>query len=85
VVIQQAPGNRLVPAASGANTHTLSGLDPVTGYCFKVGTVVAFGQPSSVAWSPALCIRGAAETSPGGQDDQVQPPIVLPPATPPPS
>ncbi|MFI6740020.1 protein kinase [Nonomuraea sp. NPDC050451] len=83
VVIQQAPGNRLVPAASGRNTHTLGGLDPVTGYCFKVGTVVALGQPSSVAWSPALCIRGAAETSPGGQDDQVQPPIVLPPATPP--
>ncbi|MEU6784863.1 protein kinase [Nonomuraea angiospora] len=85
VVIQQAPGNRLVPAASGSNTYTMGGLDPVTGYCFKVGTVVALGQPSSVAWSSALCIRGAAETSPGGQDDQVQPPIVLPLATPPPS
>ncbi|MER6004747.1 protein kinase [Nonomuraea angiospora] len=82
VVIQQAPGNRLVPAASGSNTYTLGGLDPVTGYCFKVGTVVAIGQPSSVAWSSALCIRGAAETN---QDDQVQPPIVLPLATPPPS
>ncbi|MET9246722.1 protein kinase [Nonomuraea sp. NPDC003709] len=82
VVIQQAPGNRLVPAASGSNTYTLGGLDPVTGYCFKVGTVVAIGQPSSVAWSSALCIRGAAETN---QNDQVQPPIVLPLATPPPS
>ncbi|MGW0200914.1 protein kinase domain-containing protein [Nonomuraea sp. NPDC003201] len=82
VVIQQAPGNRLVPAASGSNTYTLGGLDPVTGYCFKVGAVVAIGQPSSVAWSSALCIRGAAETN---QDDQVQPPIVLPLATPPPS
>ncbi|MFI7228154.1 protein kinase [Nonomuraea angiospora] len=85
VVIQQAPGNRLVSAAGGSNTYTLGGLDPVTGYCFKVGTVVALGQPSSVAWSSALCIRGAAETSPGSQDDQVQPPIVLPLATPPPS
>ncbi|MET7337333.1 protein kinase [Nonomuraea sp. NPDC005650] len=85
VVIQQAPGDRLVSAASGGNTYTLGGLDPVTGYCFKVGAVVALGQPSSVAWSSALCIRGAAETSPGGQDDQVQPPIVLPLATPPPS
>ncbi|MBB5778867.1 protein kinase domain-containing protein [Nonomuraea jabiensis] len=85
VVIQQAPGNRLVSAASGSNTYTLGGLDPATGYCFKVGAVVTLGQPSSVAWSSALCIRGAAETSPGGQDDQVQPPIVLPLATPPPS
>ncbi|MEV4017828.1 protein kinase [Nonomuraea angiospora] len=85
MVIQQAPGNRLVSAASGSNTYTLGGLDPATGYCFKVGTVVTLGQPSSVAWSSALCIRGAAETSPGGQDDQVQPPIVLPLATPPPS
>ncbi|MFF4622157.1 protein kinase domain-containing protein [Nonomuraea jabiensis] len=85
VVIQQAPGNRLVSAASGSNTYTLGGLDPVTGYCFKVGAVVTLGQPSSVAWSSALCIRGAAETSPGGQDDQVQPSIVLPLATPPPS
>ncbi|WP_431927979.1 protein kinase domain-containing protein [Nonomuraea jabiensis] len=85
VVIQQAPGNRLVSAASGSNTYTLGGLDPVMGYCFKVGAVVTLGQPSSVAWSSALCIRGAAETSPGGQDDQVQPPIVLPLATPPPS
>ncbi|MEV4580518.1 protein kinase [Nonomuraea jabiensis] len=85
VVIQQAPGNRLVSAASGSNTYTLGGLDPATGYCFKVGAVVTLGQPSSVAWSSALCIRGAAETTPGGQDDQVQPPIVLPLATPPPS
>ncbi|MFI7125046.1 protein kinase [Nonomuraea sp. NPDC050153] len=85
VVIQQAPGNRLVPTASGGNTYTLGGLDPVTGYCFKVGAVIALGQPSSVAWSSSLCIRGASETSPGGQDDQVQPPIVLPLATPPPS
>ncbi|MEV0380467.1 protein kinase [Nonomuraea sp. NPDC050643] len=84
-VIQQAPGDRMMSAATGTTTYTVGGLEPTTGYCFKVGSVVALGQPSSVAWSSALCIRGAAEANPGGQDDEVQPPIVLPLATPPPS
>ncbi|AQZ65393.1 hypothetical protein BKM31_31585 [[Actinomadura] parvosata subsp. kistnae] len=79
-IIQQSPGDRLMTAPSGSTTYTIGGLDAATGYCFKVGTVVTLGQPSSVAWSSALCIRGAAET---GQDDEVQPPIVLPLATPP--
>ncbi|MGR6922181.1 protein kinase domain-containing protein [[Actinomadura] parvosata] len=79
-IIQQSPGDRLMTAPSGSTTYTVGGLDAATGYCFKVGTVVTLGQPSSVAWSSALCIRGAAET---GQDDEVQPPIVLPLATPP--
>ncbi|MFC7106188.1 hypothetical protein ACFQQB_40710 [Nonomuraea rubra] len=74
-IIQQAPGDRLLSAPAGSTTYPVGGLDPATGYCFKVGTVVALGQPSSVAWSSALCIRGAAEADP---DEEVQPPIVLP-------
>ncbi|MFC5823940.1 protein kinase domain-containing protein [Nonomuraea insulae] len=80
MIIQQAPGDRLMSATSGGNTYTVGGLDATIGYCFKVGSVVTLGQPSSVAWSSTLCIRGAAEASP--QDDEVQPPIVLPLATP---
>ncbi|MFD1540607.1 serine/threonine protein kinase [Nonomuraea guangzhouensis] len=83
MVIQQSPGDRLTSMRSGSRTFTVAGLDAATGYCFKVGTVVRLGQPSSVAWSPSLCIRGAVETDPGSQDEQVQPPIVLPLATPP--
>ncbi|MGW3344385.1 serine/threonine protein kinase [Nonomuraea rubra] len=81
-IIQQAPGDRLMSAPAGSTTYSVGGLDPATGYCFKVGAVVALGQPSSVAWSSALCIRGAAEADP---DAEVQPPIVLPLATPPPA
>ncbi|MEV4069174.1 serine/threonine protein kinase [Nonomuraea fuscirosea] len=82
MIIQQSPGDRLMSATTGGSTYTVGGLDPALGYCFKVGSVVTLGRPSSVAWSSALCIRGAAET--GAQnDDQAQPPIVLPLATPP--
>ncbi|MEV5324659.1 protein kinase [Nonomuraea sp. NPDC052634] len=80
VIVQQAPDDRLMSAPSGSTTYTVGKLDPGTGYCFKVGAVVALGQPSSVAWSSSLCIRGAAET---GTEDDVQPPIVLPLVTPP--
>ncbi|MEV6153225.1 protein kinase [Nonomuraea sp. NPDC052129] len=83
MVLQQSPGDRVLSMGSGSSTFTVGGLDAATGYCFKVGTVVRLGQPSSVAWSPSLCIRGAVETDPGGRDEQVQPPIVLPLATPP--
>ncbi|MEV4564420.1 protein kinase [Nonomuraea sp. NPDC049419] len=80
VIVQQAPDDRLMSAPVGSTTYTVGKLDPGTGYCFKVGAVVALGRPSSVAWSSALCIRGAAET---GAEDDVQPPIVLPLVTPP--
>ncbi|MEV1240395.1 protein kinase [Nonomuraea sp. NPDC049750] len=83
MVLQQSPGDRVLSMGSGSTTFTVGGLDAATGYCFKVGTVVRLGRPSSVAWSPSLCIRGAVETDPGGRDEQVQPPIVLPLATPP--
>ncbi|MEU6715417.1 protein kinase [Nonomuraea sp. NPDC046802] len=81
-IVQMAPGDRMMSAASGSNTYTVGGLDSATGYCFKVGTVVALGQPSSVAWSGAMCIRGATEANPRQQDDEAQPPIVLPMVTP---
>ncbi|MEV4470716.1 protein kinase [Nonomuraea sp. NPDC049504] len=80
VIVQQAPDDRLMSAPAGSTTYTVGKLDPGTGYCFKVGAVVALGRPSSVAWSSALCVRGAAET---GAEDDVQPPIVLPLVTPP--
>ncbi|MFC6541384.1 fibronectin type III domain-containing protein [Nonomuraea salmonea] len=80
VIVQQAPDDRLMSAPAGSTTYTVGKLDPGTGYCFKVGAVVALGRPSSVAWSSALCVRGAAET---GAEDDVQPPIVLPLITPP--
>ncbi|MEU8354793.1 protein kinase [Nonomuraea sp. NPDC048882] len=84
MIIQQSPGDRLMSATAGGSTYTVGGLDPSLGYCFKVGSVVTLGRPSSVAWSSPLCIRGAAET--GTRDDnQVQPPLVLPLATPPPA
>jgi serine/threonine-protein kinase PknK len=42
---------------------TITGLDPTKGYCFKVGSMVALGQangqPATIAWSKAACIRGA--------------------------
>ncbi|GAA1693518.1 hypothetical protein GCM10009733_106750 [Nonomuraea maheshkhaliensis] len=84
VIIQQSPGDRLMSATAGGSTYTVGGLDPSLGYCFKVGSVVTLGRPSSVAWSSPLCIRGAAETG-TRDDDQVQPPLVLPLATPPPT
>jgi hypothetical protein len=79
LILRRSPGDRMTSVRSGSTTYTVGGLDPATGYCFEVGTVVSFGRPSSVAWSPSLCIRGATETAP---DDEVQPPIVLPPASP---
>jgi serine/threonine protein kinase len=43
---------------------TIGGLDPVKGYCFTVGTIVALGQvdgqPAAIAWSKPVCVRGAS-------------------------
>jgi hypothetical protein len=47
------------PVPLGATTTTVDGLDPAAGYCFEVGALVALGQPSTVAWSEPVCIRGA--------------------------
>lgn len=47
------------PVPNGSTSTTVTGLDAHAGYCFQVGAVVAFGQPSTVAWSAPACIRGA--------------------------
>ncbi|MGD0240125.1 MAG: protein kinase [Streptosporangiaceae bacterium] len=52
-------GGPIRPAGTGATTALVTGLDPATGYCFEVGAVVRFGNPSVVAWSTPACIRGA--------------------------
>jgi serine/threonine protein kinase len=47
----------LVPART--STYQVGGLLPDSGYCFAVGSVVAWGSPSQIAWSRSQCIRGA--------------------------
>lgn len=47
------------PVSNGSTTTTITGLDRRAGYCFQVGAIVAFGQPSTIAWSAAVCVRGA--------------------------
>jgi hypothetical protein len=54
------PAAPLRPLGAGTTSTTLTGLDPGAGYCFEVGALVALGQPSAVAWSQPVCIRGAA-------------------------
>ncbi|MCG5213706.1 serine/threonine-protein kinase [Streptosporangium sp. KLBMP 9127] len=85
MVLQRSPGApALTTMDASTSTFTVGGLDPATAYCFKAGVVVALGRPSTVAWSPALCIRGGTETGDTGDTpEDVQPPIVLPPASPP--
>ncbi|MEV5750767.1 serine/threonine-protein kinase [Actinoallomurus sp. NPDC052308] len=59
--LQQVPAGSTGPRPlrAGTTTTTVVQLDPKTGYCFRVGAVVVFGQPSVVAWSKPACIRGA--------------------------
>ncbi|NUP52979.1 MAG: serine/threonine protein kinase [Catenulispora sp.] len=52
----------VVPA--GASSTPVAGLDPHAGYCFVVGAVVAWGNPSVVARSAPTCIRGAVAGTP---------------------
>jgi len=62
VVQRSSPGGRppvLTALPDGATSATVGGLDPAAGYCFQVGAVVAFGQPTAVAWSAPVCVRGA--------------------------
>ncbi|HEY9519368.1 MAG TPA: protein kinase [Gemmatimonadales bacterium] len=87
MVLQRSPGQpTLTTMDSGSTTFTVGGLEAGTGYCFKVGVVVALGQPSTVAWSSSLCIRGAVDSGESGQDqgtgDDGEPRVVLPTATP---
>jgi hypothetical protein len=64
-ITPQPAAGGLRPAGTGAVTAIVTGLDPSAGYCFKVGAVVAFGNPSAVAWSAPACIRGATAATPG--------------------
>lgn len=53
----------LQPAGTGAQTMAVTGLNPRAGYCFRVGALVALGDPSTVAWSAPACIRGAVASA----------------------
>jgi hypothetical protein len=53
------PTAPLRPLDAGATAPTVTGLDAGAGYCFEVGALVALGQPSAVAWSQPVCVRGA--------------------------
>lgn len=73
LVVQQTAAtggtSRTVPVGGGATSTVLDGLDAKRGYCFQVGAVLAFGQPTTVAWSSPVCVHGASVTTsvPGGR------------------
>jgi hypothetical protein len=68
LVVQTSPSRgtpRLRAVPNGQTATTVGGLDPQAGYCFQVGAVVAFGEPSVVAWSAQpVCVRGATSRAP---------------------
>ncbi len=53
-------GSGLRSVGTGVDAALITGLNPAKGYCFEVGAVVQFGDPSIVAWSAPTCIRGAS-------------------------
>jgi len=53
------PASPPTPMPAGTTSTTVGGLDARAGYCFQVGALVALGEPSAVAWSKPVCIRGA--------------------------
>lgn len=66
VVVQQQPAppgqSQLTILNPGRTSHPVTGLDPATGYCFRVGVLVSIGsagRPASVAWSSPVGVRGA--------------------------
>lgn len=57
------PQTVMMPARTFS--YEVSGLDPsVSGYCFTVGAVVAWGSPSQVSWSQPRCTPGAQVVTP---------------------
>lgn len=57
------PQTVLVPA--GTSSYEATGLDTrAPGYCFAVGAVVAWGNPSQIAWSAPRCTPGAQVVTP---------------------
>jgi hypothetical protein len=60
VFVHKAPGDkRPVPLKNGALTTTIGHLNPKLGYCFQVFTMVAPGDPPTLAKAAPRCIRGA--------------------------
>lgn len=53
------PQDALTRVDPGKTSAEVKGLDPATGYCFKVGAVPSATQ---VSWSEHKCIRGAVMT-----------------------
>jgi hypothetical protein len=62
-VVPQDPGRTADIIGVGRTSYTVTGLNPATGYCFRVGPILGLGtggQAGTVAWSQSVCIRGAA-------------------------
>lgn len=64
VVIQQSPAlpgqAPLVVLDPGRTSYPMTGLDPTTAYCFRVGILVSIGvgQPGTVSWADPVAVRG---------------------------
>ncbi|GAA2416917.1 hypothetical protein GCM10010191_29200 [Actinomadura vinacea] len=64
IIVQTLPAGSTatVSAGKGARSATVTGLDPKTGYCFRVGALLRLNQgaPATMSWSkPPACIRDA--------------------------
>jgi predicted Ser/Thr protein kinase len=59
IIVQRSPagGTPLTSAGTGAVSTTVGGLRPQARYCFRVGALVAPGNPPTIAWSAARCVR----------------------------
>ncbi|MFC5746503.1 serine/threonine-protein kinase [Actinomadura rugatobispora] len=68
IIVQTIPAGSTttVSAGKGARTATVTGLDPRTGYCFRVGALLRLnqGKPATMSWSkPPVCLRDARVTN----------------------
>jgi hypothetical protein len=64
IIVQTLPAGSTttVSAGKGARSATVTGLDPRTGYGFRVGALLRLnqGKPATMSWSkPPVCIRNA--------------------------
>lgn len=54
------PGQHPAPLNAGVTTYTVTGLNPQTGYCFRVGPYITGTDGAiHIVWSDPTCIRGA--------------------------
>jgi serine/threonine-protein kinase PknK len=65
VQISPRPADYMRSVGTGTETALVTGLNPAKGYCFEVGAVIQFGNPSIVAWSAPACTRGATALADG--------------------